>query len=263
MENLSPDCPVPASLTAALGLEPRENIALVGAGGKTALMFTLAEELCRKKRQVLTSTTTKIWHHEAQRSPFILLIKNHLSWREMIQEGLKTHGHIFLGQELLTSGKVKGIDCSVADELYQESQLDYVIVEADGSSGLPVKAPSDFEPVIPPSTTLVVALLGLESLGKPCEPTVVFRMEPFKRLTGIAPGEKLTPQGLSKLFLDLRGLFKGTPVSSRRVVFLNKSDLVEEGQDAGDLARLITRNSREQIDRVIIGSLKTNRYLLT
>jgi hypothetical protein len=48
------------SLTEALGIEAREMISLVGAGGKTTLMFRLAKELSLSGKRLVTTTTTKI-----------------------------------------------------------------------------------------------------------------------------------------------------------------------------------------------------------
>ncbi len=56
-------------LISALGLGPREHIAIVGGGGKTSLCFALAEELLRTGTRVITTTTTKVWHKEANRAP--------------------------------------------------------------------------------------------------------------------------------------------------------------------------------------------------
>ncbi|MCF8109113.1 MAG: hypothetical protein K9J81_08985, partial [Desulfohalobiaceae bacterium] len=36
-------------------------ISLVGAGGKTSLMFQLAREIAARKQRVLTTTTTRIF----------------------------------------------------------------------------------------------------------------------------------------------------------------------------------------------------------
>ncbi len=47
-------------LSEALGIQSREVISLVGAGGKTTLMFRLAKELSLSGKKVVTTTTTKI-----------------------------------------------------------------------------------------------------------------------------------------------------------------------------------------------------------
>jgi len=248
------------NLTAALGLEAREHVALVGGGGKTRLLFTLAEELRQKKKRVITSTTTKIWHHEAIHSPQVVFVQTDPAWRDELKEGLGTHGSTFLAQGLLESGKVNGITPSLADELFQGKETDYLIVEADGAAGHPVKAPAEHEPVIPSSVTKVVGMMGLEALGQELGPEIVFRMDLFTNLTGLHEGERLTPSVLSKLFLDPGGLFKGTPVTAKRVAFLNKLELLGEEQGARELARLILGESGGQIERVVTGSIIKGHY---
>jgi probable selenium-dependent hydroxylase accessory protein YqeC len=248
------------NLTTALGLEAREHVALVGGGGKTKLMFALAEELRQAKKRVVTSTTTKIWHHEAMSSPYVAFIQSDSHWKGTLREELERHGHAFLAQSLLESGKVKGIKPSLADELYQDKEIDYLIVEADGSAGHPVKAPAEYEPVIPPSVTKVVGMLGLEAIGQELRPDIVFRVDLFCKLTGLVEGERLTPPILSKLFLDSEGLFKSTPVSAKRVAFLNKLDLLSDEKGARDLADLILGDKGGSIDRVVIGSIMKGNY---
>ncbi len=247
-------------LTSALALEPREHLALVGGGGKTSLMFSLAGLLHRKGKRVVTSTTTKIRHSEALSSPRVIFVQSDSSWKDKLMEGLENQGLVFLAKRLLDSGKVEGIDPSLADELYGDRRIDYLIVEADGSAGHPVKAPDAHEPVIPASATAVVAMLGLEAVGRRMGPEVVFRGDLFRKLTGINPGERLTAPALSRLFLAPDGLFKGTPLSARRIVFLNKLDLVSEEGEARELGHSIIGSASKQIDRVVIGSVAKGRF---
>jgi len=254
---------VVSSLSTALALEPREHLALVGGGGKTSLMFALAEELCKKKRRVITSTTTKIWQHEARRSSHIAFTQAGTSWRDELKEGLKRHAHVFLAHSLLDTGKLKGISPSLADELFLEGEMDYLLLEADGSAGLPVKVPAAHEPVIPPTVTTVVGMLGLEAIGKKSGPEVVFRLNLFRKLMGINPEQRLTPPILAKIFLSPEGVFKGTPFTAKKVVFLNKLDMLAEKKEAKDLAHMIIGKGRKQIHRVVMGSIKKGVYLIT
>jgi probable selenium-dependent hydroxylase accessory protein YqeC len=247
-------------LSTALALDAREHVALVGGGGKTALMFVLADELLQAGRRVITSTTTKIWHTQARNSPYVGFVQSHPTWRDELSKELKAHGHAFLAQSLLESGKVQGISPSLADELYQDKEVDYLIVEADGSAGRPVKAPAEHEPVIPPSATKVIGMLGLEALGQELNPETVFRMDLFCKLAKIEEKEQLTAPVLSRLFLHPEGLFKGTPISAKRVAFLNKLDLLSEEQGARDLADLILGEKDGQVDRVVIGCIIESLY---
>jgi probable selenium-dependent hydroxylase accessory protein YqeC len=248
------------NLTAALGLEAREHVALVGGGGKTRLMFVLAEELRQDKKRVITSTTTKIWHRQVSDSTYVGFVQSHPTWRDELREVLQTHGHAFLAHSPLESGKVQGINTSLADELYRDQELDYLIAEADGAAGRPVKAPAEHEPVIASSVTRVVAVMGLEALGQELSPEIVFRMDLFCKLAKIEERERLTAPVLSRLFLRPDGLFKGTPTSAKRVAFLNKLDLLSDEQGARNLADLILGDKDSQVDRVVIGSIKESIY---
>ena len=249
-------------LTTALALEPREHLALVGGGGKTGLMFTLAEELRLTRKRVVTSTTTKILYREALGSHCVIVLQSDSSWRDKLKKGLQTEGHVFLARSLFDPDKVEGISPSLSDKLFQDQRIDYLLLEADGSAGHPVKAHAEYEPVIPASATKVVAMLGLEAVGKPLEPEIVFRMDLFTKLTGLNPGQRLTPSLLSRLFSEPQGLFKETPVSAKRIAFLNKHDLLVEEREARDLADLILESGLNQIDRVVIGSIVEGKYLL-
>jgi probable selenium-dependent hydroxylase accessory protein YqeC len=62
------------------------------------------------------------------------------------------------------------------------------------------------------------------------------------------------------LFLHPEGLFKGTPISAKRVAFLNKLDLIPEGQEVRNLADLILGEKDSQVDQVVIGSIQESIY---
>jgi len=49
-------------LITALGLNPKEHVAVVGGGGKSTLCFALAEALGLSGARVISTTTTKVWH---------------------------------------------------------------------------------------------------------------------------------------------------------------------------------------------------------
>lgn len=244
----------------ALALGPREHVALVGGGGKTTLMFALAEELRRTRKGVITSTTTKVWHREALQYEKVVLVGDDLQWRDKTREGLRREGTVFVGRSILDSGKVEGISPSLADDVYHDSEVHYLVVEADGSAGHPVKAPAEHEPVIPSSVTMVVAMMGLEAMGARLDEGTAFRVEQVKNVTGLHTGDILTPGALAKVFLHPAGVFKGTPEDARRIVFLNKADLIREERKAIELADILLADPLKEIDRVVLGSVKKGVY---
>ena len=48
-------------LSELIALPPQSLISLVGAGGKTTTMYTLASELAQQGKRVITTTTTNIY----------------------------------------------------------------------------------------------------------------------------------------------------------------------------------------------------------
>jgi len=251
-----------SDLASALGLGPKELIAVVGGGGKSSLMFSLAYELQRSGHKVITSTTTKVRRTEAALAPCEVFTSIESEWRNNLLKGLQRHGHVFVAQRVIDSGKLKGIRPEAADDLYRDTFADYLVLEADGAAGRPVKTPAEHEPVVPLSATLVIAMIGLEAMGKPLEDKFVFRTDLFEKLTGLCRGERINRGSLAAIFDSPDGLFKGAPLSARRIAFLNKLDLIDNRREAGALAGRILRSKGASVDRVVVGSVIKNEYLL-
>ncbi|PKN25651.1 MAG: putative selenium-dependent hydroxylase accessory protein YqeC [Deltaproteobacteria bacterium HGW-Deltaproteobacteria-21] len=243
------------NLIESLALGPREHIALVGAGGKTTLLLALARELAAAGEKVVAGTTTKVWLSEASQFETVRLIDPDPFWRENLSRDLEKGRAVFLGQRSLESGKVEGVDPALLDGVFVEENADYVVVEADGSAGHPVKAPLTHEPVIPCSATMVLAVIGLEALGSPLTPDVVFRADVFEKITRTGRGEAITSRCLYRLIGHPEGSFKGSPESSRKVVFLNKTDVAPDREEIEELTRLILTGGDLQVERVLVGSL--------
>jgi probable selenium-dependent hydroxylase accessory protein YqeC len=250
-------CP---DLVSALGLGPREHIAIVGGGGKTALMFALADALSRAGERVVTTTTTKVRLNQARLAPHVIFRHSHPLWREELGRGLSESKSVFLAERPLDTGKAQGINPALCDDLFASKAADYVIAEADGAAGRPVKAHAPHEPVIPQSTKVVIAMVGLDCLGRPADSETVFRLDLFLRMTGLREGQILTPVAVSRLFKGTAGLFKGSPQDARLVVFLNKLDALMGDQDAIFLGRRILKTTFLSLDRVICGSLREQRF---
>jgi molybdenum cofactor cytidylyltransferase len=101
-----------------------------------------------------------------------------------------------------------------------------LLVEADGARRLPVKAPGEHEPALPPFAEVVVVVAGLSALGKPLTAEWVHRPERFAELTGQQPGSVITPGSLTRVLLDPQGGLKNIPPGARRLVLLNQADTV-------------------------------------
>jgi probable selenium-dependent hydroxylase accessory protein YqeC len=246
-----------SGLIDALGLGKREVISLTGAGGKTTLMYRLARELFLKGKRVVTTTTTKILEPVSGDTAFLFIHQDEEAIKQFVHRHLDNYKHVTLIRERLESGKLKGISSSLVDDLSSLNEIDYVIIEADGAAGRPVKAPRGGEPVIPSSTTLVVGILGVDGAEREVNEENVFRAERVSNLTGVPIGEKMTDEGMAILINHPEGIFKGAPPSSRRIAFINKVDIPNGVVRAKGIAQKIIERKHPQIERVVLGQLKS------
>ncbi len=242
-------------LTEALGLDARESISLVGAGGKTTLMYRLARELACQGKKVITTTTTRILEPSPEESPCLFVSKDE-QIGGFIDENLSSCHHITVAGERIEPKKLKGISPDFVRALWDKREVDYLINEADGAAGRPVKAPREGEPVIPSCSTLVVALLGVDGLEAELREENVFRCERVSLITGVPAGDRMTPEAMALLFTHSDGVFKGTPTSSRRAVFLNKVDIFNGIDRARRIAQKVIGEKDSRIERVVLGQLR-------
>mgnify|MGYP006269326221 CR=1 FL=1 len=245
------------SLIESLGLRASDVLSLAGAGGKTTLMFRLARELLLAGRKVVTTTTTKILEPSSEETPCLFVHSEEGKLRQLALQHTDQFRHITLARERLGSRKLKGISPDLVSLLWNSPEIDMMIIEADGAAGRPVKAPREWEPVIPAHTTLVIGLLGVEGVGKELSEENLFQAERISQVTGIPMGEKMTCEGMAILMVHPQGIFKGTPHSSRRVAFINKVDVPEGVKWGREIGNEILRKGFPQIERVILGRLKS------
>ncbi len=243
-------------LTKALGIKPREVISLVGAGGKTTLMFRLAEEFLLRGKRVVTTTTTKILEPVRGETKSLFIDPDEEKIKDFVLRHLDQYRHITIARERLGSGKLKGVSPELVNEVRGLHGIDAIIIEADGAAGRPVKVPRENEPVIPASTSLVVAILGIDGLERELNEENVFQPERVSKMTGISIGEKLTDEAMAILMVHPEGIFKGTPASSRVVAFLNKVDIPDGVAKAKRIAKKIFDKKNPLIERVVLGQLK-------
>ena len=168
-------------LAELLGIKPGVT-ALIGGGGKTTAMYRLAREL---RGTVICCTSARI------------LPPSHLpvlagDSRAAVRQALAAAGRVCLGVPA-PEGKLgpPALDLAALPAL-----ADYVLVEADGSRGLPVKAHLPHEPAVPPESGQTIVLAGASAFGRPIR-EAAHRPEQFCRLTGQPPDAPVTARTLA------------------------------------------------------------------
>lgn len=159
----------------------RGVIALIGGGGKTTLMETLARELGRRGSVILTTST----HIRRPEHMSVLDGSDKDALRRTLARGVP----VCVGCPA-EDGKLKEPLISFGE---LAELADYVIVEADGSRGLPLKAHGAHEPVIPAETVRTVLVVGATGFGGAIA-AVCHRPERYAALACVAPQDPATPE---------------------------------------------------------------------
>ncbi|MCM1237651.1 MAG: selenium cofactor biosynthesis protein YqeC [Ruminococcus flavefaciens] len=164
-------------------LEIRPGVtAVVGGGGKTALLRTLGGELARRGRRVLLCTTTKIF-------PFPGLVNLVCPSEPALRAALERHCLVCAGTPVPGTGKLTALKLPM---FRLAAMADFVLVEADGAAGRPMKAHASHEPVIPPEAGETVAVVGASGFGRPIQ-EAAHRPAVYAALAGLPEGASVTP----------------------------------------------------------------------
>ena len=219
---------------------PRGITAIVGGGGKTTLMLRLARELRDSGARVIVTTSTHIFPPEG------IPVFTQASL-EKAKAALHRESLVCLGTPA-EQGKLSAPTLAFTE---LATIADFVLVEADGAKGLPLKAPAEHEPVIPTETSLVVAVAGLDGLEKTISETA-FRPALYAALLGTNEQHVITPSDLARVLTHPQGQRKGVLPGMRFCVVLNKADTEAERRAALQTALALKQDS---VERVVIAAL--------
>jgi len=217
-----------SSLADAIGLSGRGVISLIGAGGKTTLMFKLAKELAGAGLSVLTTTTTKIFFPVKEQSPHTVMLASEDDVRDKVIAAKASFPHFSAGTgKDPKSGKLIGLPPETVDRIWKEGLFDVIIVEADGSRQLPLKASADHEPVVPTATSHLVHVTGLDAVGQSLEKAVQ-RPEIFMENFALEPETILAEPHLAACIFHELQKAEGLCRPLVNTVILNKADTEKE-----------------------------------
>lgn len=166
-------------------LELRPGVtAVTGGGGKTTLLRTLGGELAAAGNRVLLCAGTKIF-------PFPDLENLINPTEEALLEALESRRLVCAGTPVPgTGGKLT----APAIPMARLAELaDYVLVEADGAAGRPLKAHASHEPVIPPEANQTILVVGASGFGRPIS-EAAHRPALYARLAGVPEDAPATPE---------------------------------------------------------------------
>ena len=213
------------SLVDAFNLYGKGMISIMGAGGKTTLMFQLAKLLLKAGKKVLTTTTTKIFMPSTCESDTVILSADFNNVYKQLKTKLQQTLHITAGKFLMQDAdKISGFSSNTVDRLWQSGLFDWIIVEADGAARKPLKACNSNEPVIPGQTTHLILVSGLDALGLPLCDDYVHRAMLFSQNSGLSMGQPIDAFHMAQgLAVEMKKNYQLGPDVFKCIV-LNKAD---------------------------------------
>ena len=227
-------------------------LTVIGSGGKTSLIWLLA----RPRRRVLVSPATKMLIPPPDCYDHLVIDPAAFAARG---GGQGIAGVTLAGVFNKADGKLEALPPGMLEE--GARGYDLVLIEGDGSRGLPLKAWAAHEPVVPPFTTVTVGVMPLWPLGRPVSAGLVHRLSLFTALSGAGEGEPLRPEHLIRVITGTggaagRGLF--AEARGERILFFNQID-DGDPRRAEELASLLPEEFRRGLRWIIAGSVMKDR----
>ena len=266
-----------SNLVKALGIQKGDTVSVVGGGGKTSIINKLAGEASEiYSCPILITTTTNIFSPNKElKSNTILGTDNTIA--TVIKKEIRDKNKILtlarkrIGEEKVPNQpeknlkrmKLKGFQKEKIKRFISSSKI--VFVEADGSKGLPIKAPNKNEPVITIESNYILGVIGLDAIGLPVSKKNVFRLKHFCKVTGLKERMKISPESLAFLINHPNGIFQNTPKNSKKAIILNKADCIDKIDEIEKIAYIINERGDypfKQSDRLIVTSSSWKSSLL-
>ena len=224
------------------GIKKNSVTGITGSGGKTSLMFYLAEELS-KQGKVLVTTTTKIYEPDENIYEELFLTENKKSFRgkgkNIFVLGLKIeNGKLFSPKE--------------EDILKIKSQYDYILYEGDGSKQKFMKFWREDEPSFLSFTDTVIGVGNIKSLGLIFNEENVHRYNVYMDKNNKFYGKKIIDFDILKSYLTEGKFFRN--FEGKKIIFLNGVENFEEIKTA--------LKFQKEIKNFMFGSVKKNKMYM-
>lgn len=233
-----------------IDMNKKNIISFVGGGGKTSLIYKLGRELKELGKKVIITTTTRMFMPESnvvltwKKEDIIKMLndeniitvgilcdKNDTKYRH---NQLNNENKLLKGEENSLK-KINGLPKEIAVSLIELA--DFVIVEADGAKRLPLKVPSEYEPVILEVSNLVVGVCGIDAIGKSIKETC-HRSNLVSKFLDTDEEHIINAYDAAKILSSTKGQRKNVKCSYK--VIINKADNMAELEKAKDISKELT-----------------------
>ena len=228
--------------------EQKHIISLVGGGGKTTIMYELANFYAAAGKKAVVLTTTHIWLPNGKDVQGGAYGADWPAVASLWQQGR------FAVIGTLEQGTGKLIAPGTDLLRLALDRCDVAIIEADGAKQMPCKLPAEHEPVLLESSDIVIAVAGLDALGKSLEEGC-FRWQLGRELFASSCNLLLDAAKLAQILLSEQGSRKSVGTRAYYIA-LNKCDVVEHAQAEGLRELLVAQGMAR--DRIWLRSIASS-----
>ena len=175
-------------------------VCAVGAGGKKSVLYQLARE--HPGRLALTATV-----HTTE-------FPADLGVEQIIDEDPNLRALVLAADPSRSvayacpsskPGRHAGASPATIRAIHDAGGFATTFVKADGARMRWIKAPESDEPMLVPGADLVIPVISARAIGEPLRERVAHRIDRVAEVTGIAPGEPLTPEAVGRLLASEHG----------------------------------------------------------
>ena len=186
-------------------LDARSGIVCaVGAGGKKSVLYQLAREHAGRFALAATVHTTVF--------PDDLSVEAVIDEETALLErvlSVDTSRPVAYACPSSKPGRYAGVSAAMIQSIHERGRFDATFVKADGARMRWIKAPAEGEPMLLPSVDLVIPVVSAKAIGEPLSERVAHRLDRVEAVTGVTPGEVLTPEAVGRLLASDEGALKG------------------------------------------------------
>lgn len=224
------------SLFDSLKIGDKRVISIIGGGGKTSTMFSLAKEIKSFGKKVAVTTSTHIMKPNPSENDGYIVVSN--PTENSVKEAFEKENMAVFGNN--HNEKYSAPPDDFFD--YILNYADYVLVEADGAKRLPFKAPREGEPIFVKNNQFTIIVAGLTAVDKPINEKC-HRANILCNIINKNETDILTAEDMGTVITSPKGQLKDISSLDNVAVILNQADDDEMMKKAEAVSKVIFKNT--------------------
>lgn len=225
------------------------TIALVGAGGKKTTLYRLAQSC---PGRVGITTTVHLPPFPNTLAGAIIIAPSEQLLAQVVQAAYQRL--IAFAHPAVNDSRVAGVTLAMLAEIQARVEFNVLLIKADGARQRLIKAPAEYEPVIPANTQTVLGLVSARAMGRKLDERIAHRVELIEACTGAQRGQVLQPIHIARLIASEQGLQRGIS-NADFVPIINQVDNQSYYQVAATAAKLALKLS-DRFDYVVLAAMR-------